>query len=380
MDDHSLFPTFNPLSPTTRQTTRALQEIQSQRPNLLIVDGEDDIDITPIPMQPIDITDRMRWTVNFDDSMTTPNPSPDEMVIQARGRRQIPLTFSPDVNHTPLRQQIQRAKLSALAQSPTRTQTSRLMLPASQTRCSPRKRLTLNDSPPSSGSMGTISSFYSPSPDKIKRSPLAKKLRLDLDDKAAVKPEVAVRGLSHTQLTDVIGSLLIYHPELREEVASILPTPDLTHHEENLNYLKRNIFKALPSSRLETKTDSLAYNRVSVHLLAFKKSISEGMKTMIESQQWLSAIDYTVMAWGYVKATPVWANSPHNNVRKTCFKTLATGCMRALKEGNFKAEQCLNIKGKLEKLKSESDEVLVCIKYIDFVLNNGNNNLQLLTK
>jgi len=375
MDHQRPFPTFNPLSPTTRQTTRALQEIQSQRPNLLIVDGEDDIDITPIPMQPIDITDRMRWSVNFEDSMVTPNPSPDEMVIQARGRRQIPLTFSPDINHTPLRQQIQRAKLSALAQSPTRTQTSRLMLPASQTRCSPRKRLTLSDSPPSSGSIAHISNLYSPSPDKLKRSPLAKKLRMDPSGSAAVKPEVAIKGLSHSQLTDLIGSLLIFRPELRDEVASLLPTPDLTHHEETLNYLKRNIYKALPSSRLETKTDSLAYNRVSVHLLAFKKCVSEGMKTMLESQQWLSAIDYTVMAWGYVKATPVWANPPHNNVRKTCFKTLATGCMRALKEGNLKADQCLNIKRKLEKLKSESDEILICIKYIDFIMNNGNNNV-----
>ena len=375
MDQLGLFPTFNPVSPTTRQTTRALQEIQSQRPNLLIMDGEDDINITPIPMHPIDITDRMRWTANFDDSMVAPNPSPDEMVIQARGRRQIPLTFSPDINHTPLRQQIQRAKVSALAQSPTRMQTSRLMLPASKTRCSPRKRLTLNDSPPSYGSISDISNLYSPSPDKIKQSPLAKRIRMDQSGSYSVKPEIAIKGLSHSQLTDLVGNLLIFHPELRNEVATLLPTPDFTHHEETLNYLKRNIYKALPSSRLETKTDSLAYNRVSVHLVAFKKSVCEGMKTMLESQQWLSAIDYTVMAWGYVKATPVWANPPHNNVRKTCFKTLATGCMRALKEGNFKADQWLNIKGKLEKLKSENDEILVCIKYIDFIMNNGNNNV-----
>ena len=374
MDQFGLFPTFNPVSPTTRQTTRALQEIQSQRPNLLIVDGDDDIDITPLPMHPIDITDRMRWTANFDDSMVTPNPSPDEMVIQARGRRQIPLTFSPDINHTPLRQQIQRAKLSALAQSPTRTQPSRLMLPSSKTRCSPRKRLTLNDSPPSSNAFSTLSSLYSPSPDKLKRSPLAKKMRLDHTGNSSLKPEVAIKGLSHAQLTDLIGSLMSFHPELRTEVASLLPTPDLSHYEESLNYLKKNIYKALPSSRLETKTDSLAYNRVSVHLLAFKKAVCEGMKTLIESQQWLSAIDYTVMAWGYVKATPVWSNPPHNNVRKTCFKTLATSCMRALKEGNFKADQWLNIKGKLEKLKSESDEILVCVKYIDFIMSNGNNN------
>jgi len=370
-----MFPTLQQVSPTTRQTTRALQEIQSQRPTLLVVDNEDDIDITPIPMHPVDITDRMHWTANFDDSLTAAKPSPDEMVIQARGRRRIPLTFSPDINHTPLRQQIQRAKVSALAQSPTRMQASRLLLPTSKTRSSPRKRLTLNDSPPASTSLCNFSSLYSPSPDKFKRSPLAKKMRLDPSNTNSVKPEIAMKGLSHSQLVDIIGSLLIFHPELKKEMTDLMPMPDLSPHEENLNYLKRNIYKALPSSRLETKTDSLAYNRVSVHLLAFKKSISDGMKSLIESHQWLSAIDYTVMAWSYVKATPVWSNPPHNNVRKTCFKTLATGCMKALKEGNFQTDQWINVKGKLEKLKNDSDEILVCTKYIDFLLSNGNNNL-----
>ena len=128
------------------------------------------------------------------------------------------------------------------------------MLPASKTRCSPRKRLTLNDSPPSSCSMSDISNLYSPSPDKLKQSPLAKKMRMDQSRSYSVKPEIAIQGLSHSQLTDLVGNLLIFHPELRNEVATSLPTPDLTHHEENLNYLKRNIYKTLPSSRLRTKT------------------------------------------------------------------------------------------------------------------------------
>merc|ERR1719480_687528 len=62
------------------------------------------------------IPERRRLSGNFDDSFGQ-NGSPDEMVIQARGRRQVPLTFSPDINHTPLRQQMQRAKLAAMSQS-----------------------------------------------------------------------------------------------------------------------------------------------------------------------------------------------------------------------------------------------------------------------
>lgn len=30
--------------------------------------------------------------------MMTPSPSPDELIIQQRGRRKIPVTFSPDID------------------------------------------------------------------------------------------------------------------------------------------------------------------------------------------------------------------------------------------------------------------------------------------
>ena len=55
--------------------------------------------------------------------------------------------------------------------------------------------------------------------------------------------------------------LLLNHPELRAEVSRLIPTPDLSQLEEKLNFLKKNIYKALPNTRLESKTDSLAYNR-----------------------------------------------------------------------------------------------------------------------
>lgn len=49
----------------------------------------------------------------------------------------------------------------------------------------------------------------------------------------------------------------------------MLPAPDLAPMEERLLYLKRNISRSLPNTRLESKTDSLAYNRVSGHLVSF---------------------------------------------------------------------------------------------------------------
>ena len=49
LDHQALFPMFS-LSPTTRQTTRALQEIQAQRPSLLVVE-EEGLSVAQIPTQ-----------------------------------------------------------------------------------------------------------------------------------------------------------------------------------------------------------------------------------------------------------------------------------------------------------------------------------------
>lgn len=298
------------LSPTTRQTTRALQEIQSQRPGLLVME-EHGISLAHIPIQPTDITERVRWSVNLSDALDTPSPSPDEMAILARGRRRIPLTYSPDLcTSTPLARHQARARLG-----------TRLLLPNNHPRTSPRKRLTLSDSPPGAP--------CSPSPDKthLQHSPLAKRLCLG----HAAELVTAARGLTQQQLVTLLSSLLERHPELAPEVLTTLPLPDLTAMEESLNYHKRNIYKALPSTRLESKTDSMAYNRVSVHLVTFKKAVSDGLRMLLESQHWLSAIDFTVLAWAHVKSTPLWSNPSHNTVRRTCFKLLATGCMRSLR-------------------------------------------------
>lgn len=58
-------------------------------------------------------------------------------------------------------------------------------------------------------------------------------------------------------------------------------------------------------------------------------------------------IDYVLMAWAYVKATPLWDNPPHNAARRQCFKSLASQCMTALKKGTWTAEQAGVLKEKL---------------------------------
>merc|ERR1711953_1446901 len=88
----------------------------------------------PDNVTPVDITERMMFSANTELS-PSPALSQDEEVIKARGRRSVPLIYSPDVTSSPVR-----------TKSSSKTVTScRLLLPP--TRSSPRKRLRLQDSP-----------------------------------------------------------------------------------------------------------------------------------------------------------------------------------------------------------------------------------------
>ena len=167
-------------------------------------------------------------------------------------------------------------------------------------RTSPRKRLTLTDSPPAANADASAKAVLdvmgTPSPEKGKRgSPVAKKVKRSNsatdNGEPSVDPIVQMKSLNQAQLSSVIARLLYSHPELASEVflsnfmpflsmyfsnnpvelqvSSMLPAPDLAPMEERLLYLKRNISRSLPNTRLESKTDSLAYNRVSGHLVSF---------------------------------------------------------------------------------------------------------------
>jgi hypothetical protein len=75
-------------------------------------------------------------SLNLPSSYVSPSPSPDEMVIQQRGRRRLPATWSPDI------EQSKQNGVSTHDRTPVKAS------PAKSTivlRSTPRKRLLLND-------------------------------------------------------------------------------------------------------------------------------------------------------------------------------------------------------------------------------------------
>ena len=72
-----------------------------------------------------------------------------------------------------------------------------------------------------------------------------------------------------------------------------------------------------------------------VSQLTFKKEVTDQSKMLLDGQQWAACVDHVMMAWSYVRATPVWDNPAHNNVRRGLFKALAANCLTAAKKGKW---------------------------------------------
>lgn len=202
----------------------------------------------------------------------------------------------------------------------------------------------------------------------IKGTPPIKRSRIEKTIELKGPIDVALKGLSPTQLIHMIKTITYKHPEIEDEIRKEMPVPDLAPLEERLNYLKSNIFKGLPTSRLTSKTDSPAYSRVATHLAAFKKCLVEQGKLLIESQHWESVIQYVFLAWNYVRATPVWDHQPHNAARKHCFRALTNFCLNALKKGGLDREYLTDILDKLQGMIADCDEIQTCLKQVQALL------------
>ncbi|GBP43574.1 Tethering factor for nuclear proteasome sts1 [Eumeta japonica] len=340
---------------TTRRTTRAaLAEIPAPM---------DRLRITPLRA----LTNITELSPNLPSGYLSPAPSPDELVIQQRGRRRIPTTWSPDI-------ELKRNSFHSTIRTPPKNNPNQHSpyKHGLNLRSTPRKRLLMGETERIPLSPEKIDFSDMSTPQKLKlRSPIKaptpmKRMRLDkkLEFDNYNSLDSALKGLSPSQLIGMIKNIVDRHPDIETEIKNEMPAPDLAPLEEKLKYLKTNIYNSLPSSRLTSKTDSPAFSRVKTHLAAFKKCVLDQGKTLVESQHWSSILQYVSMAWGYVRATPVWDNTPHNAQRKQCFKALMAFCMTALKKGNLDAKTLAEFEGKLRNMLMDSDDVQPCLKYI----------------
>merc|ERR1719369_1347250 len=147
-------------------------------------------------------------------------------------------------------------------------------------------------------------------------------------------PLQLAKGLSKSQLLDLLGNLVVDSPDLIDKLSEVLPKPDISGLVSNLISLNRNVYKALPANCLSNSKDSLTYKRVATHLAVFKKSLVGDLVMLQEAGQWDGVVDYILLVWDIVRSLPVWENPVHNTTRDACFKYMASTVIKIRKQKN----------------------------------------------
>lgn len=209
---------------------------------------------------------------------------------------------------------------------------------------------------------GVNSMFMTPEtpnegPPKVSK-PKRKKLRLGGSPRSGSQSpalSVTLNGLTKAQLIGLLETLVAErHPDLEQELRSLIPEPDLTEFEEKLKRLQRNIYKSFPYTRYGSSRDAFCYRRVNTHLTTFKKECVAQGQILLNSQLWESTLNYVLMAWDYVEGMPDWDNPAHNKSKEQCFKALAVQCKKSLMKlkSSLSEDKC---SGLLERMKTASE-------------------------
>lgn len=294
------------------------------------------------------------------------------MIIRQRGRRR-------SINWSPDKIPSSTAALLSILRTPTKP-TSTMTL-----RSSPRKRLHLDGVPSSSVLWSPQSNGQSPRKAIVRTmsqltttpqsyTPQTKRSRITESPIAQQNQKTPLakilKGLSQAQLITVIQEIVNNEPGVETKIRSHLPMPDIKPMEEQLMQLKKNIFRSLPTSRLVKNTDSVGHARAATHLATFKKTVVDQSQQLNESENWDALIDYCLMAWPIVRATPIWDNKTHNSIRRSCFKILSWHCLCALKTaGCALGEQRLkDLLNQMASMKVDCDDISSCEPHLDNLL------------
>lgn len=284
----------------------------------------------------------------------SPAPSPDEMVIQKRGRRRRTIVWSPDLD---------TCKRNSLfsTNSKDRTPVKSPSKSSMVLRSTPRKRLTLGD----------VNESQFTTPDKKKKSQVS----LDVNN----SPKYfngnllnGLRGLSHNQLVHMImdlvstqeDGLLHENEKIRNVLLKKMPMADIQPLIDTLNTLKQNIQISIVLSNRDDLSD------IHIYLDNFQKTIIDQGKRLVESQHWVSVMQYVYAAWNITKQLYEEENQSLCNLTHKCFKNLTHFCSQALKRGNFTSTILDIFTDRLDAMVVDYEDLKVCLQLINEVKNN----------
>ena len=279
-----------------------------------------------------------RFFLEFDDGLeaiseTNMNPyvdptpglvDPDEAIIQARGRRRIPQTFSPSPDRVTNLQERSSSVTSSQVKEPVFRHLSRKKTFSRLTQHTKRSRLDFEeDVCRTEICLSLIGKDVTRKDEKVEIKPPEKKLKTTTktfnnnDVLSANNPLKLAKALSRDQLLKLVSDLAA---EDQGRLTSLLPRPDIRARVSSLTYHMHNLHRAVPATRLVRRAESHLAARTKVHWAVFRKVLSDDLGELVESGHWDTVTEYILAAWEVVTMTPVWEESVHNNTRNTCFR------------------------------------------------------------
>ncbi|XP_014468558.1 PREDICTED: uncharacterized protein LOC106741267 isoform X2 [Dinoponera quadriceps] len=281
------------------------------------------------------------------DGWSSPQ-SPDELVIQKRGRRRN-IVWSPDLDANKRNNLL---SLSSRERTPVKNpQASRDLL-----RNPPKKRLSLIDI--------YQSEFITPEKKRKTHSIMSD---TNISQEQSVDNLTnSLRGLSHEQLVQMIMNVihmqendsLFESATLRNIFLKKMPIADIQPLMQKLNVFRQNIYASLICSNL----DDSAYSRAYIHLDMFEKTLVEQGTLLQESQHWMSLMNYVLAAWEIVRELPEWENQGHQNTTHRCFKSLSQFCIQAIRRENFETSHLEIYIEKLEAIAGQCEDFKICLQ------------------
>ncbi|KAK2588390.1 hypothetical protein KPH14_004398 [Odynerus spinipes] len=327
---------------------------RSARQALAVIPNVPGMTVSPGEVVPVELNtmDNVMNSRHGSDSWS-PAPSPDELVIQKRGRRRRTIVWSPDLDAC---KRDSLLSLSSKDRTPVKSPTKTSMV----LRSTPRKRLSLGD--PSEPRYTTS--------ERKRRTPLKSTKKTDsaIQKKFSGNLINGLRGLSHEQLVKLIMDVISMQEDgtlrenekLKDVLLSKMPVADIQPQREKLCSLRQSIYASLVSSN----ADESAYSRAYIHLDAFQKAVIDQGKRLLESQHWSSVMQYVFVAWNITKELPEWENQGLDNTTCKCFKNLAQYCSRALKEGCFNAPTLNLYRERLEVMVKDCEDINGCLQLL----------------
>ncbi|XP_029175661.1 uncharacterized protein LOC114944084 [Nylanderia fulva] len=306
----------------------------------------------PATSHNMDVRTVQNWLNRLPDDWSSPQ-SPDELVIQNRGRRKS-IVWSPDMNT------YKRHSLLSLS-SKDHTPIKRPSTSSMTLRDAARKRLSLGDT--------SQSEFSTPKSKKNKTS-LSSRVSLDAASKQRSDDNFVnvLRDLSHEQLVQLIMELVCAQEDgtlhedekLRYFLSKKISDADVQPFLEKLIVLRQNIYASLVFS--PNLNDESAYNSAYIHLDAFQKALIDQARILQESQHWASLMHYVLEAWKIARELPEWENQGLCNTTHKCFRSLSQFCAESIRRGKFEISSLDIYIESLKTIVGECEEFQICLQ------------------